>query len=325
LIYAKQFADRVLFLDSNSQYDVVFVDGVFCDLNGSILGMRKVEIDRKFDEIMDIAEIEKFIDTPVKHYSSGMYVHLAFSIAAHLEPEVLLIDEVLVVGDVSFQKKSLGKMENVSHQGRTVVFVSHNMNAFQRLCPHSILMDHGRLVTMDKTTKVVEQYLTRLSSESTGPNQLIYISDQKRDGTGKVRFESITYSSNNPTLACQPYTNGPFEVSVNLNSKTTCTVGSLAVVIYDRYGTKLVNADTLSFGKPFALKAGRNSIKFQMDQLHLNPGMYMIGLWAADPPIEVHDHVTSAALFEVVEIEKDKIRVQSDGLVPVKFKVLDIA
>lgn len=294
-------------------------------LNGSILGMRRAEIDRKFNEIVDFAEIEQFIDTPVKHYSSGMYVRLAFSVAAHLEPEILLIDEVLAVGDVAFQKKSLGKMENVSQQGRTVVFVSHNMNALQRLCPQSILLDHGRLVTKDKTGRVIEQYLSMDSSESTGPNRLIDISDQKRDGTGKVRFESIAYSSNNPSLVYQPYTNGPFEISVNLISKTACSVGSLAVVIYDRYGTKLVNADTLSFGKPIFLKQGMNSIKFRMDQLHLNPGIYTLGLWAADPPIEVYDHVTSAVLFEVVETEKEKIRVQSDGLVPVKFQVFDVA
>jgi lipopolysaccharide transport system ATP-binding protein len=204
------------------------------------------------------------------------------------------------------------------------VFVSHNMNALQRLCPRSILLDHGRLLAQDDTSRIIEQYLATASSESTGPNSLINISDQKHDGTGKVRFESITYSSNNPSLAYHPYTNGPFEVSVNLISKSACSVGSLAVVIFDRYGTKLVNADALSFGKPITLREGMNSIKFRMDQLHLNPGMYTIGLWAADPPIEVYDHVPSAALFEVVETEKEKIRVQSDGLVPVKFQIFEV-
>ncbi|MGZ9226035.1 MAG: ABC transporter ATP-binding protein, partial [Anaerolineales bacterium] len=129
-------------------------------LNGSILGMGRAEIKSKFDAIVDFAEIEQFIDTPVKHYSSGMYVRLAFSVAAHLEPEILLIDEVLAVGDVAFQKKSLGKMENVSQQGRTVVFVSHNMNALQRLCPHSILLRHGEVVMQGKTSDVIKKYLT---------------------------------------------------------------------------------------------------------------------------------------------------------------------
>ena len=294
-------------------------------LNGSILGMRKAEIDKKFDEIVDFAEIEKFINTPVKHYSSGMYVRLAFSVAAHLEPEILLIDEVLAVGDVAFQKKSLGKMENVSQQGRTVIFVSHNMNALQRLCPQSILLNRGRLVTQDKTSKVIEQYLSSVSNEASGPNSLIELSDQKRDGTGKILFESISYKSDNMSLAYHPFTNGPLDITVNIMSRTACEVGSIAVIIFDRYGTKLINADTLSNGRAIPLREGKNTIRFRMEQLHLNPGTYTFGLWVADPPIEVYDYIPSAALFEVVETEKEKIRVQDDGLVPVKFQILDIS
>jgi ABC-type multidrug transport system ATPase subunit len=293
-------------------------------LNGSILGMRRAEIERKFDAIVDFAEIDKFIDTPVKHYSSGMYVRLAFSVAAHLEPEILLIDEVLAVGDVNFQKKSLGKMENVSQQGRTVIFVSHNMNALQRLCPTSILLDHGRLVTHDKTSKVIEEYLSAASSESSGPNQSIDLSTQKRDGTGKVRFESISYAGDKPSLRYYPYTNGPLEISIDVTARSHCAVDSLAVVIFDRYGTKLVNADTLSSGRQVDLRQGKNTLKFRVDQLYLNPGMYTIGLWAADPPSEVHDYIASAALFEVVETDKENIRVQADGIVPVKFELVNV-
>src|ERR1700675_3216285 len=115
-------------------------------LSGSILGMGKREIDRKFDEIVAFAEIDKFIDTPVKHYSSGMYVRLAFAVAAHLEPEILLVDEVLAVGDINFQKKCLGKMSNVAQQGRTIVFVSHNMNAMRRLAVRAIRIDAGHVI-----------------------------------------------------------------------------------------------------------------------------------------------------------------------------------
>jgi lipopolysaccharide transport system ATP-binding protein len=114
-------------------------------LNGTILGMHKAEIDRKFDEIVEFSEIEQFLDTPVKRYSSGMYVRLAFAVAAHLEPEILVVDEVLAVGDAAFQKKCLGKMEDVSKQGRTVLFVSHNMQAVQRLCTRCVLLKGGRL------------------------------------------------------------------------------------------------------------------------------------------------------------------------------------
>jgi lipopolysaccharide transport system ATP-binding protein len=290
-------------------------------LNGSILGMRRSEIDRKFDEIVDFAEIDQFIDTPVKHYSSGMYVRLAFSVAAHLEPEILLIDEVLAVGDVGFQKKSLGKMENVSQQGRTVIFVSHNMNALQRLCPQSILLNHGRLVIQDNTSKVIEQYLTDVSSKSSGPRQSIDLSKQRREGTGKVKFESVSYSGDLPSLNYHPYTNGPLEINLNLVAKSVCSVGSVAVVVFDRYGTKLVNADTLSLGKSIDLRQGLNLLKLRMNQLHLNPGVYIIGLWVADPPSEIHDYIPSAALFEVVETEAENIRVRADGLVPVEFSL----
>lgn len=290
-------------------------------LNGSILGMHRAEIDRKFDAIVDFAEIEQFIDTPVKHYSSGMYVRLAFSVAAHLEPEILLIDEVLAVGDVGFQKKSLGKMENVSQQGRTVIFVSHNMNALQRLCPQSVLLSRGKLVIQDKTSNVIEQYLTAVSSESVGPNQVIGLADQKREGTGKVKFESVCFAGDDSSLRYFPYTNGPLDISLELSAQSSCSVGSIAVVIFDRYGTKLVNADTLSYGEAIDLKKGKNTLKLRMDQLHLNPGMYTIGLWAADPPSEIHDYIASAVLFEVVETEKENIRVRADGIVPVNFSL----
>jgi lipopolysaccharide transport system ATP-binding protein len=128
-------------------------------LNGTVLGMKKKEVDRKFDEIVDFSGVEKFIDTPVKRYSSGMNVRLAFSVAAHLEPEILIIDEVLAVGDASFQKKCLNKMHDVSRAGRTVLFVSHNMMAVSRLCSRAILIEEGRIMINDLTDKAVSAYL----------------------------------------------------------------------------------------------------------------------------------------------------------------------
>ncbi|MBX7171162.1 MAG: ABC transporter ATP-binding protein [Pyrinomonadaceae bacterium] len=130
-------------------------------LNGAILGMRRGEIAKKLDEIVDFAGIEKFIDTPVKHYSSGMYVRLAFAVAAHLEPEILVVDEVLAVGDAEFRKKCLGKMQDVSKGGRTVLFVSHQMGSIAQLCQNAILLDQGSLVMNDKANKVIEFYLNQ--------------------------------------------------------------------------------------------------------------------------------------------------------------------
>ncbi len=132
-------------------------------LNGAILGMSKAEIKRKFDEIVAFAEVERFIDTPVKRYSSGMYVRLAFAVAAHLEPEVLVVDEVLAVGDSQFQKKCLGKMENVAEEGRTVLFVSHNLTAIARLCDSAILLSSGSLMRSGPTREVLQHYQTLIS------------------------------------------------------------------------------------------------------------------------------------------------------------------
>src|SRR5438128_2161525 len=135
-------------------------------LNGAILGMRRTEIVRKFDEIVAFAEVEKFIDTPVKHYSSGMYMRLAFAVAAHLEPEILIVDEVLAVGDAEFQKKCLGKMDETTRQGRTVLFVSHNMTALENLCQRGVVLHQGQITYIGNQAEAIAQYLKSLSGNA---------------------------------------------------------------------------------------------------------------------------------------------------------------
>ena len=148
-------------------------------LNGAILGMKKAEVARKFDEIVDFSGVEKFIDTPVKRYSSGMYVRLAFAVAAHLDPEILIVDEVLAVGDAEFQKKCLGKMGDVAGEGRTVLFVSHNMGAVQRLCSRGLLLREGRLCRDDEVDKVVQDYVNdELQSNELSWNRQPYNKDE---------------------------------------------------------------------------------------------------------------------------------------------------
>jgi len=157
-------------------------------LNGAILGMKKVEIEQKFDEIVAFAEIEKFLYTPVKHYSSGMYVRLAFAIAAHLEPEVLLIDEVLAVGDVAFQKKCLGKMKSVAHEGRTVLFVSHNMAAVESLCQRGIVLSNGQVAVDGTQIDAISQYLADVDTSA------VSLRDRSdRTGSGEIRITEIEY------------------------------------------------------------------------------------------------------------------------------------
>jgi lipopolysaccharide transport system ATP-binding protein len=158
-------------------------------LNGAILGMKKAEMDRQFDEMVAFAEIDKFIDTPVKRYSSGMYVRLAFAVAAHLEPEILLVDEVLAVGDVAFQKKCLGKMGEVAEGGRTVLFVSHNMVAIRNLCKKSIVLENGKQLFSGTTDDAISHY-----NKIIKPRVINYdlSGAEFRNGTGQVRF--VRYS-----------------------------------------------------------------------------------------------------------------------------------
>ncbi len=155
-------------------------------LNGAILGMSRAEIRKKFDEIVAFAEVTKFLDTPVKRYSSGMYVRLAFAVAAHLEPEILVVDEVLAVGDAQFQKKCLGKMGEVAKGGRTVLFVSHNIPAISTLCSKGILLKNGTLTMAESANKTIETYLSGFNQ-----NQSIVCAPERRPGSGEYRFQSV--------------------------------------------------------------------------------------------------------------------------------------
>jgi len=291
-------------------------------LNGSILGMKRAEINKKFDEIVAFAEIEKFIDTPVKHYSSGMYVRLAFGVAAHLDPEILLVDEVLAVGDTAFQKKCLGKMGDVAKQGRTVLFVSHNMSAIQRLCPNSLFLENGQLVNHGSTDQVVNEYLSE-SGQTAKANHWVDVSRASRGGSGEVRFKAFKYDL--PTrdlMGLHSYDS--LEISMELISDAPRSVGSVAVTLYDQHGTKLINADTLSLGLSFKFKEGLNIVSIRIDKVFLNSGVYTLGLWTADPIAGTFDHIEAAGRIEVFRpIDNGFGQTPNcDGLVPCSFDAI---
>ncbi|MEH2124670.1 ABC transporter ATP-binding protein [Nostoc sp.] len=293
-------------------------------LNGAILGMSREQIKRKFDEIVDFAEIEKFLDTPVKRYSSGMYVRLAFSVAAHLEPDVLIVDEVLAVGDANFQKKCLGKMQEVSNeQARTVLFVSHNIEAIQRLCSKCLLLNKGQLINYGNTNSVITQYLSSNSySCKASPKEWINLSDANRNGNGQARFIAVQYSSSKKDIAFNAYSNGELEFLLNIESDSSINVGSITVVVYDQYGIKLVNADTVSLGQIISLKQGQNIVKFKIEQLHLKSGTYVIGLWLSDSSYSsVFDFIESAFEIEVVELTSEEFARKTEGSVTCSFQV----
>lgn len=248
-------------------------------LNGAILGMKRSEIKRKFDEIVDFAEVEKFLDTPVKRYSSGMYVRLAFAVAAHLEPEILVVDEVLAVGDAQFQKKCLGKMEDVSkNQGRTVLFVSHNMPAVQQLCRTGILLRQGSMQLIAPVEKVVEAYASNLSSgeitATTGVgNELI------RRGDGKARFTDIQILNESNAIV-QRFEFGErvrFHCSVKINQSIPCLYFSVVIRHLGALGY-ITNIVKRIVDSP--LEDGQNlEFTVEADTSKLRPGEYPLYFW----------------------------------------------
>jgi homopolymeric O-antigen transport system ATP-binding protein len=290
-------------------------------LNGAILGMRRAEIARKFDEIVAFAETERFIDTAVKHYSSGMYMRLAFAVAAHLEAEILVVDEVLAVGDAAFQRKCMGKMGDVAHAGRTVLFVSHNLEAIQRLCTRALLLDRGRVEADGPAPALVARYLSGISSRAR-PNEWIDLSDITRLGSGPPRFVAVQYASDRAAIGFQPCTGAPLEFGVAVHSDAERDVSSLAVTLYNQLGTKLVNADSHAIDLPIRLRPGRNELRIRIEHLYLNPGLYRLGLWLADATVARSgpiDFIEGAFEIEVVALESDRIGLTAEAAVACEF------
>jgi lipopolysaccharide transport system ATP-binding protein len=246
-------------------------------LNGAILGMKKAEIERKFDEIVAFAEIEKFIDTPVKHYSSGMYMRLAFSVAAHLEPDILLVDEVLAVGDAAFQKKCLGKMGNVAEEGRTVLFVSHNMPAVQRLCGNTYLLEQGRIIANGNSVEVVETYY-RLTMDR---KEMVPETRSVPEGTVRFLDWQIKNSSAGGIYSC--FTDEPCTIALQLGVRRVVKNANFGIAIWTNEGTLAWAARNLDYGgQCIFLEEGLFELKFSVPFFPLRPGTYQIHVSAND-------------------------------------------
>ena len=272
-------------------------------LNGAILGMSKAEIKRKFDEIVAFAEVEQFLDTPVKRYSSGMYVKLAFAVAAHLDPEILIVDEVLAVGDVQFQKKCIGKMEAVaSKEGRTVLFVSHNMTAITAFCHRAILLSKGRIVMDGPAREVTEAYQLE-SMENTGDEDIL--DNTHRTGTAAARFTSLTLQAIEPQgkVTSFLYPGCGLVIDVEVESAANPITGAnVAIVIYDSSGSRLIDVNTGLRDEYLDLAANeRASVRFVLNDVLLAAGTYYIGLWLGRQGVEVFDHLESVRSLRVVD------------------------
>jgi lipopolysaccharide transport system ATP-binding protein len=246
-------------------------------LNGAILGMTRAEIRRKFDEIVAFAEIEKFLDTPVKRYSSGMYVRLAFAVAAHLEPEILVVDEVLAVGDAEFQKKCLGKMSEVAGGGRTVLFVSHNMAAIRVLSERCILIGNGLLKAVGVPSDIVGEYLATNAGESIKDGDLRSL---RRLGNGNTRFRSMRFYDRTGLQIASPITGDELNIVFKFEgSRTERRSARLGITFVDSMDTPLfICANEASHKEPLRIGA-RDQAVCQIHQLPLSPGRYKIGLF----------------------------------------------
>jgi lipopolysaccharide transport system ATP-binding protein len=267
-------------------------------LNGSILGMSRREIERKFDEIVAFAEIEQFIDTPVKRYSSGMYVRLAFAVAAHLEPEILVIDEVLAVGDAAFQKKCLGKMSDVAKEGRTVLFVSHNTAALLNLCDRGILLEQGELVADDDIESVIQRYLGGLRT----PVSLDLSTYQDRQGRGRVRFTRLRFEDERRNPIEHGISGQPLVISLDYKSTDERPLPScrVSVVFCDSMGQVLFNcANELTIIDPVTLPPS-GTIRCVIPRLPLSQNQYLLSLFL-EVNREIQDWIINAIELEVID------------------------
>jgi len=288
-------------------------------LNGAILGMTKEEIRKKFDEIVAFAEIEKFIDTPVKRYSSGMYVRLAFAVAAHLEPEILIVDEVLAVGDASFQKKCLGKMGEVAKEGRTVLFVTHNMAAIEALCSLGLLIENGGIKQIGPAKNIVntyQKYLIEGIKNSTDGNIAFY------NNTTKIGISHLTAKlSNNAkdsglNLQIQFNVSSEKEYSNIGVGISLSTVSGIRVAILAPYFTNFVI--------PALNKSIKCIVEFNSIQKYIAGGDYIIGIWLSRPKVEYLLKIEDALLISLPPIDiygtGTYFELYKHGVVPLTFK-----
>ena len=265
-------------------------------LNGAILGMRNKEIDRKFDEIVAFAEIEKFIDTPVKLYSSGMYGRLAFSVAAHLEPDILLVDEVLAVGDAAFQKKCLGKMEDVAYQGRTVLFVSHAMATIQNLCSRAVLLYGGTLRADGPTEPVIQRYLEMVQGDT-----VLSLGDRTdRQGSGSLRFANFYAVSPSRGVTDTVCTGEDVTIVAEYRANGSALRNvSVSIPFYNHMGQHMFMCWTRMTGQDWAQVGSRGEFRVHIDKFPLMPGRYSVNLFS-EVNGTIADWVRNAATLQVI-------------------------
>jgi lipopolysaccharide transport system ATP-binding protein len=246
-------------------------------LNGAILGMRRAEIDRRFDEIVAFSEIERFLDTPVKRYSSGMYVRLAFAVAAHLEPEVLIVDEVLAVGDAAFQKKCLGKMGDVAGEGRTVIFVSHNMAAVQSLCGRCILLREGLAVAQGDTSEVISRYMD--ASDARVSRDLSGIAPRSSAGRLRLTTLDVLDEEGEPVPAVLSGDSVTLVMGYETEHDLSCASAVFSLAFYDQFGRSLFLCRSDFAGADYTRLPTRGRVACTVPRMPLPAGRFYVNLY----------------------------------------------
>lgn len=263
-------------------------------LNGAIMGMTRLEIRRKFDEIVAFAEIEKFLDTQVKRYSSGMYVRLAFAVAAHLDPEILIVDEVLAVGDAEFQKKCLGKMDEVTKGGRTILFVSHNMAAVRMLCSTCVLLDKGRTLGIGPSHEIIDRYMS--GEESRDRSDVRF----SRPGRAPIWITQASILNDGVRSSSVPL-GSDLSLLINFDAEPATLYPRVGFVISASDGTRVLGANNrYQPSTKLDSRVERGSILCNLGRVPLTPGTYSISLWLGDQSADCHVEPDAVA-FKVVE------------------------
>jgi lipopolysaccharide transport system ATP-binding protein len=267
-------------------------------LNGAILGMRRREIERRFDEIVAFAEVERFLDTPVKHYSTGMYMRLAFAVAAHLRTDILVVDEVLAVGDAAFQEKCLGKMGDATGEGRTVLFVSHNMAAISQLCSSAVLLDHGMVTSKSGADEVIAKYM----GEARSTARVDFGERSAPNGTGGAVYEWAEVRSADDAARSEFSIGDTVRVTFRLRIGPTRPRTRMVVSLRTADGLPVARA--CDADSRFALPEdhGRFVVNVDFEDVRLYPATYHVSLWVTDPAsVEEYDRVDDCLVFRIVD------------------------
>jgi len=268
-------------------------------LNGSILGMKRREVEAKFDAIVDFSGIERFIDTPIKRYSSGMRLRLGFAVAAHLEPDVLIVDEVLAVGDAAFQKKCISAMHDLQGGGRTVLFVSHNMAAVENLCSRAIWLAQGSVELDGPAHEVIEAYMNSLASAESASSELT-MTDERR-GSGELRFTRVEFRSTDGSLQGVTRSGKPVVIRLHYRARVPIEHGHFGLRLCTELGTLITEVGTWYHGLDIPLiPPGEGYVDLEIDELNLVPGRYYLSLKASSE-IQLFDSLEQAVYLDVEE------------------------